>query len=447
MTLGADPHLEVALTGSWLDRLVARFLARFGVTAYHGTLSVFDQLVVGGSRLLTSIIVGRACGPEELGDYALGFVLFCFAVCVQTGLISLPYTLYYNYFEGDERRAYSGSMLVHLAVLGLAATATLGLVGGAFAWGYGPPELAPLVGILAITFPLVFLQEFARRFALARLEMRTVLSVDIAMAVIQVGGLAVLAALGWLSAIGAFAAMGVGAAIAGITWLVCAQRLFLIRRARLWADAKRNWRSGRWMLVSQLILATRVHSELWLVALLMDITSTGIFAACEVLVRLSTPFPIAVANILFPSAASAYAQGDTSKVRRLVRQSAAVLCAGALPFCLLFALFGAVLLTKLYGNAFAGQGVVVSLLALGVVADAVDTAASNGLFGIGRPNVHFYATALGTMITLAVSVVLIPRWGLIGAAQGRLVGRCFTSGVQWVAFFQLSNRLAPGELS
>lgn len=446
MTVGTEPQLEIAVDPSWIERLVARFLARFGLTAYHGTLSVIDQVVIGGSRLLASIIVGRVCGPEELGDYTLGLVLFYYAVCVQTGLISLPYTLYCNYCEGEEGRAYSGSTLMHLAMLCLATMGVLGLASGTCAWGYGPPGLAPLVAILAITFPLGFLQEFARRFALARLEMKTVLAVDIAMGGIQIGGLLVLAALGRLSAVGAFAAMGAGAGVTGITWLVCSQRMFLIRRARLWADAGRNWRSGKWQLVSQLILATRVHAQVWLVALMTDIISTGIFAACETLLRLSTPLPMAVANILFPTTASAYAQGDLSKVRRLVRRSAAVLSAGAVPFCLLFTLFGAVLLTKLYGEAFAGQGTVLSLLALGAITDAIDTAASNGLFAIDRPNVHFYATLLGTVIMLAVSAALIPRWGLIGAAQGRLVGRCVTSSVQWVAFFRISNRLLPGEL-
>ena len=403
-------------------------------------------MIVGGSRLLASIIVGRMCGPVELGDYTLGLVLFYYAVCVQTGLISLPYTLYCNYYKGDQCQAYSGSTLVHQAVLSLAAMILLAVAAVACALGYGPPGLAVLVAVLAITFPLAFLQEFARRFAMARLEMKAVLAVDSAVATIQLAGLLTLAALGWLSAITALAAMGTAAAISGVMWLVCSRRRFLIRRARLWADARRNWHSGRWQLVSQLVLATRVHAQLWLVALMTDLMSTGIYAACETLVRLSTPLPIAVANVLFPTTASAFAQGDVLKVRRLVRRSAALLSAAAVPLCVAFVLFGAVLLTMLYGEAFTGQETVLSLLMLSAITDAIDTAASNGLFAIGRPNVHFYAALAGTLIMLALSVELIPRWGLVGAAQGRLVGRCVTSSVQWVAFFRLSSRLSPGEL-
>ena len=38
-------------------------------------LAILDQVVVSGTRFVTSIIVGRACGPHELGDYTLGFTL------------------------------------------------------------------------------------------------------------------------------------------------------------------------------------------------------------------------------------------------------------------------------------------------------------------------------------------------------------------------------------
>jgi O-antigen/teichoic acid export membrane protein len=215
MSMGTDQSFEIAIPESWFQQLVARLQARFGVGALRGVLSVADQFVVSGTHFLTSVIVGRVCGPQELGDYSLAFMMYLFAICVQRALISLPFTTYGNYLQGDERRAFSGSSLAHFAVFGLSAMALLGLASGALAWGFGPPSLAPLVGMLAVTFPLAFLVEFARKFALARLKMTTLLSIDVAMSGIQIGGLLLLASLARLSAVGAYAAMGVGAGIAG----------------------------------------------------------------------------------------------------------------------------------------------------------------------------------------------------------------------------------------
>src|SRR4051812_42440657 len=61
------------------------------------SLAILDQLVVSGTRFTTSVIVGRVCGPHELGDYTLGFTLFCIGGCLQTALISQPFTIYGNY--------------------------------------------------------------------------------------------------------------------------------------------------------------------------------------------------------------------------------------------------------------------------------------------------------------------------------------------------------------
>jgi O-antigen/teichoic acid export membrane protein len=446
MTIGTEPSFEIAISESTLQQLVARLQARFGAVAFRGVLSVIDQFVVSGTHFLTSVIVGRVCGPEELGDYSLAFMLYLFAVCVQKALISMPFTIYGNYLNGDERRAFSGSTLAHFAVFGLSAMTLLGLGSGALAWGFGPPSLAPLVAMLAVTFPLAFLVEFARQFALARLKMTSLLTIDVAMSGIQIGGLLLLASLGRLTPVGAYAAMAVGAGVAGLTWLALRRGLFVVHRERIVADAKRNWRCGRWLLVSQLTLVARSSAVLWLLALLLDVTSIGIYVACETLVKLSSPLMIAVANVLFPSAARAYAHRDTQRVRHLVFQSAAFLGIATTLLCGLFVWFGDPAMTRLYGEAYSGLGAIVSLLAFAMIADALDTAAANGLLAIERPNVTFVANLLGTVIMLATSAVLVVRWGIVGAAWGSLVGRGVTSAVQWVAFMQLSRRGHTAEI-
>ncbi len=439
MTIGTDEQLEIAVVESWFDRIASRLTARVGGMAYAGLVSVADQLVVSGTRFLTSIIVGRECGPQALGDYTMGFTLYFAIASAQGALISLPFTVYRHRFEGSDERAYSGSTLVHYAAFSLLVLTALGLAAAALALGFGPAGLAPLVMVLAITFPLALLVEFARRFALARFQMATVLGVDVAMSLIQIVVLLALASLGALTAVGAYVAVGVGAAIAGIAWLVLARPLFLIRSARIVSDARLNWRCGRWVLVRDLTLSFRSNSLLWLVALMLDATSTGIYVACDTLMRLATPIMMAVANVLFPSAALAFAEGDLPKVRGLVNKAALVLLLATSPFCVAFVFFGEPMLAKLFGEAYGGQGTVMALMAMVAITDALDTGAANGLLAIDRANVNFFAMLLGTVTMLVLASVLAPRWGLVGAAAGLLVGRSLTSTVQWLAFFRLAN--------
>lgn len=439
MSSRTEQSLEVAAVESWFDSLAARLQARIGETTRRGLLSVADQMVVSGTHFLTSVVVGRVCGPEELGDYTLGFTIYCLFLCVQTTLISQPFTVRGNYLQGDEQLVLSGSTFVHCAAFGLLVMAVLSLASGALGLGYGPPGLAPLVGMLSVAFPLACLTEFARRFALARLEMRTVFAIDVTMSAIRIGGLLVLASLGWLSALGAYAVLGVGAAIVGFTSLARRRRQFVVRLPRIVADAKHSWQFGRWPLVSQLTLAARASAVLWLLALLLDTTSAGVYVASESLMRLSAPLMMAVASVLVPSAARAFAKGNTSEVRRLVHQSAAVLGIATSLLCGLFLLFGGIVLSKLYGDAFSDQGMVVSLLALAMVADALEVAATNGLLAMNQPRTIFLGNLLGAVIMLAISGALVPWWGIVGAAWGSLVGRSVTSAVQWVAFSRFAQ--------
>lgn len=442
MTNGIDSQLEIEIADSWLDRLMTRWHERLGKASWNGFLSVTDQAVVSGTNFLTSVIVGRACGPDELGNYALGFTLYCLAVCVQRALISFPFTFYHHRLHGMEQRVFSGSTLAHLAAFGFVVMAMLGVASIALDFSGKWQELVPLVRILAVTFPLAFLVEFARRFVLARLEMTKLLVLDIALATIQLGGLILLASLGWLSAQSAYVVIGIATAIMGSAWLALARPMFAIRWSNVLADAVRNWRYGRWMLAGQLTLFARDSMLIWLVAWELGTVSAGIFAACCTFVKLTSPLPMAAANVLFPSAARAFADGDIAKVRRLANQSVAAICALSAPVVAILVFAGGRLLTKAYGEAFSGAGAVVCLLAFGAISDAFDTGATSGLFAIGRPNLHFIANLVGVLAMLATAVALVPISGILGAAQAWLIGRCLTTSVQSVAFLRLSQQSA-----
>jgi O-antigen/teichoic acid export membrane protein len=399
-------------------------------------LALIDQAVVSGARFLTLVIVGRICGPHALGDYTLGFTLYCLAACIQTGLIGFPFTVYSHYLQGEDRRRYAGSVLVHFLAFGAIVMVVLGMAAAGLAASGWRPDLVHLVAVLAITFPAALVVEFTRRIALARLDVGAALWTDSAMAVIQIGGFLGLAAAGMLSAATAFIATGAAGAIAGLGWFAVARRQFTVFRPQVWPDALKNWKFGRWSAASQLVLAARSTAVLWLIAILLNPASTGIFVAGDNFVRLSAPLMMAVSNVFFPRAARMIAAGDLSRVRRLAARSALVLAAATAVLALFFVLAGDRLLSVLYGGAYAGQGAVVAVLAVAMVADALESVATNGLMALDRSQIVFTANMAGTALTLAIAAVLMPGVGIMGAAWGSLLGRCATSAVLWAMFLK-----------
>ena len=67
-------------------------------------------------------MIGRLCSKEEYGLYALGFSLIIFFTDFQTALISTPYMVYSPRLNGDEKRQYTGSTLVHQLTISVLAS-------------------------------------------------------------------------------------------------------------------------------------------------------------------------------------------------------------------------------------------------------------------------------------------------------------------------------------
>src|SRR5437764_1423163 len=75
-------------------------------------LAMVDQGVVSAARFGTNVVIGRVCGKEELGLYALGFSVLLLVVCAQEALVTTPYTVFGNRLAGTRRAARAGSALL-----------------------------------------------------------------------------------------------------------------------------------------------------------------------------------------------------------------------------------------------------------------------------------------------------------------------------------------------
>ena len=163
------------------------------VTGTH-TLSLVDQAVISATSFITTILVGRWCGADELGVYSMGFSLLISWISVQESLVSLPYTIYRHRFAKEDPAEYAGSALTHYLLLSALAMAVLVVTAvGLFLCG-AVSSLVTVTWVLTAVVPFALLREFRRQFAFAHLRMAQALGVDLVMAALQIVGLAW---LGW----------------------------------------------------------------------------------------------------------------------------------------------------------------------------------------------------------------------------------------------------------
>jgi O-antigen/teichoic acid export membrane protein len=426
-------------TVSWAKRgLAQRGLALWSTTAVRqGILSLADQGVASATNFLTGVIIARACSKEELGLYMLGFSLILLVTDLQKSLIATPYMVYAPRLKDEAHALYTGSTLTHQ--LALSFLIVLALTGGEIAirHGIGPRGLGPVLWALVAVATLIMLREYARGICFACLKVKRVLLFDTCIAVGQISGLLLLAHFGLLSASRAYWVIGFACGIAVLSWLWSESPFYRLRISESLADLKKNWILGKWVFLSGLVWAVGMNLYPWLLAAFHGTASAGVWAACLGVVALGTPAVIGVQNFLGPKIVHVYAEEGAESLRRFVLRVSAAFALPLSFFCLAMMFLGGPLEALLYGRQYAGNGLIVTILACNLGVCAVAFSFSRALLAIQRADVDFLVNFAALFIMVTLGIWLARAFGPLGAAFGLLGGSSATLGVRAGVFLTL----------
>jgi O-antigen/teichoic acid export membrane protein len=404
---------------------------------HQGIISLADQAVASATNFLTGVIVARACSKEELGLYMLGLSLILFMTDLQTSLITTPYMVYAPRLKGRAHALYTGSTLIHQ--LAFCLIAMLGVLCGSFVvtnW-VGPRALGPVLRALVLVIALIMLREHARRVSFARLRLRTAFIFDTCIALGQLSGLLVLAHFGLLSASRAFWAIGLVCGIAVLGWLWSDRGFYEPRMSESLADLRKNWIFGKWVFASGLVWAVSMNLYPWLLATFRGVASAGVWAACLGVVSIGGPVMVGIQNLAGPKIAHVYAAAGHKALHRLVFKLTAVVAIPMSLLCLVTFIWGGRLLTLLYGRQYAGNRMIVAILALNLLVSAVAFPFSRALFAVDRADLDFLVNFTALFIMVTIGLWLVRAFGPLGAAFGLLGANFSTSAVRAGVFLRL----------
>ncbi len=418
-----------------------------GATTRKGMLSVVDQTVASATNFLTGVIIGRACTKEQFGLYMLGFSIVLFVMGLQTSLISTPYMVYSPRLKGSAHSRYTGSTLIHQ--LGLSSLIIIILVigGVVLSFGIGPRGLAPIVWALVFVITLILLREYARRICFANMRLKTALILDSGVAVVQICGLLLLAYLGLLSASMAYWVVGLACGLTGMSWLISKRNTFALQLTRAISDFGRNWSFGKWVFASGLLWALSMNLYPWILTAFHGTASTGVWAACFGIAAIGNPILFGVQNFLGPRIAQSYAEGGAIALRRFIFKASAVFSLLVTPFCVALMIFGGSLVVILYGDKYAGNGLVVSILALDILISTVAFSFSRALFAMERADVDFAVNFVTLFVLLTIGLWLVKSFGPLGVACGLLIGNTAVSALRFLLFSRLVRNILIKEIS
>ena len=182
------------------------------------------------------------------------------------------------------------------------------------------------------------------------------------------------------------------------------------------AYKSREWRRTSLTLLA--MTATRVllsRVDILMLGLLADTTSVGIYAVASRVTDL-VAFALAAINTIFaPNIAALHARSDRPALQALVTTTAWwAMLSGLLIAVPLFALTELVL--SIFGEAFTAGTVALRILLLGQIVNAAAGSVGPLLTMTGHERQATIVMAMATLAVVALDVVLIPQFGLVGAA-------------------------------
>jgi O-antigen/teichoic acid export membrane protein len=415
-----------------------------GGTLHQSAISLADQAVASATNFLTGIILARTCSKEQLGLYMLGFSLILLMTDLQTSLITTPYMVYAPRLKGHAHALYTGSTLIHQLAFCVLTMFGVAIAAIAVAGGLGSAGLGPVLWALSVVIALIMLREHARRVSFARLKLKTAFLFDTSIAVGQLSGLLLLARFGLLSASRAFWVIGSICGVAVLGWLWWDREFYHPQLSESLADLKKNWVFGKWVFASGLVWAVSMNLYPWFLAAFHGTASAGVWAACLGVVSVGNPAVLGIQNLVGPKIAHTYAAAGSKELRRLVLKITTAVFLLMSLLCLALICWGGRLVTLLYGRQYAGNNIVVSILALNLLVSATAFSFSRALFALERADLDFLVNFAALFIMVTLGFWLVRAFGPMGAALGLVGANFVASGVRVGAFLKLLAQISRG---
>lgn len=404
-----------------------------------------DQIVVSGAGFVILVMIARWTDASQLGAYSISQSIMVLLVAAQDALITRPYTIQLYRPHGTPAEHAFGALALSVSA---AILAGLVFISGAFAASaLGWTVIAPQAALaMAFAVPMVMLREFIRRYNFAHLNTLEALLLDCGVAGLAAALLGLLGIMGHLTLVSALLAIGFSCAVGGLTWLALAHRRFAINLRGIGATLRQSWSLGKWLLAGQTAMQAQGYMTHWISVIVAGAAATGVYAASMSIVAFSNPVLFGFFNVLTPKYVRALKERGTADLIRQARRDAFLLGGVMAGFSLLIAVAGEPAMALLFhGPEFQGQGPLLIVLALSVLASAIGGPASIALMAMERGRLMATLTAITSLSSVGLIWWLITGYGLLGAAFAMLIAELIGSAVRWAALLA-STRSARAAL-
>ncbi|NHX41494.1 MULTISPECIES: polysaccharide biosynthesis C-terminal domain-containing protein [Haloarcula] len=137
----------------------------------------------------------------------------------------------------------------------------------------------------------------------------------------------------------------------------------------------------------------------------------------------------AIGSTMFPQVSDWHAEGRLAEIRRTVSDGLSGALVVVFPAIVGSFFFASSVLSVAFGTRTSVAAGALVILVVGKFPEAVNNVVSRTLFGLDKPRPVAFAAMVFIVLNLSLNVLLIPRFGLIGAAVGTTVAFFVNTGL------------------
>jgi len=407
-----------------------------------------------GSRFIIALLLAHILGVENYGLYVLSIsAATLFAGIAYLGLDQAMVRYIAILSSRKDNPGVRGTLQIGFgisAVAGVAMGAILYLGAAAFAEGlFDEPRLTQLLRLLAVVVPFLVISNLLASTARGFRRMDySAFAENIVQSGVRVLMLGAFALIGKLDVFVAVILFGVSDVAASITSIVLLNKLFPLRTV-FERDARRDvrpivgfafplWLSGLLYQFRRNILTITLGG-------LSSVASVSIFAVASRVNDVGLTVLGSITIAVRPILAQLHDRRDRDGLAHLYTTATRWMFTFYVPFFLLMVLYPAALLS-LFGETFTRGAPALVIMAIAGLVNAATGICQAMIEMTGRAKLKLANSILWTATLVASSALLIPVWGVLGAATALLIS---TAAVNLAAVVEVwvLERLIPFERS
>ncbi len=395
------------------------------------------------AHFILRIVLGRELGAEALGVYTLAFTIYLLGMQFAAFGIGAALTKYIaEYFEDKVTiRKYVSSGMTSSIITGTLMGFVLFFLAPYIAISFFHiPELESMIQLTAVCYPFIAIQKavLGTLNGFRRMRLFAFLSIVQNVAVVVVSIILVL-----LFGMGV---MGAVIGFVGPTILIGLLCPFLIHDYIQFDKSFWNIPAlrattifGFFVVLANSIGFLNTQIDSILIGYYMNPTDVGIYAVAVLFAQTLTLIPGAVQRVTTPVMATLYGKGDLEGVRKIFYSTLKKSFFISVGSAVIIGILGPSLIVFLFTEQFLASYIPLLILLLGYVIHASFSAVGSTLSSIGKVQIIFRISAICGVFNIILNILLIPEFGMNGAAFATAVVMIANSGITMIIIAKYIN--------